>query len=261
MITQQLEKTNFDWEAVLFQLMARNFGLKVNADAFFDMAISIDFSVVRKEWSKQLKLESLFFGQLGMFNESIDNQHFNELEKEYAYQSKKYKLDAVLRNSVQYFRLRPMNFPTIRISQLAGLYNTHQNVFSKLMSLETVSEIYDLFEVSTSEFWETHYTFEKESPKRTKKLTKSFVDLLLINTIIPLKFVYLKHKGKLDESVIITLIQQLKPEKNGIIDTFNSLKIKSNNAFESQALIQLKNEYCAQQKCLQCAIGNSLLKS
>ena len=261
LITELLEKTNFDWEAVLFQLLSRNFGLKVNADSFFEMATSIDFSIVRKEWSSQQNLESLFFGQLGMFNKKIDNQYFKELEKEYNYQSKKYKLDAVSRNSVQYFRLRPMNFPTIRISQLAGLYHKHQNVFSKLMSLKTVPEIYDLFEISTSEFWETHYTFEKISPKRTKKLTKSFVDLLLINTIIPLKFVYLKHIGKLDESVVLNLIQQLKPEKNSIIDKFDSLKIKSNNAFESQALLQLKNEYCAKQKCLQCAIGNSLLKS
>ena len=260
LITEQLEKTNFDWEAVLFQLLARNFGLKVNADSFFEMATSIDFSIVRKEWSSQQNLESLFFGQLGMFNKKIDNQYFSELNKEYNYQCKKYKLDAVSRNSVQYFRLRPMNFPTIRISQLAGLYSTHQNVFSKIMSFVTISEIYDLFEIATSEFWKTHYTFEKESPKRTKKLTKSFVDLLLINTIIPLKFVYLKHIGKLDESVILNLIQQLKPEKNSIIDTFDSLKIKSNNAFESQALLQLKNEYCAQQKCLQCAIGNNLLK-
>ncbi len=260
LITQLLEKTNFDWEAILFRLLARNFGLKVNADPFFEMATSIDFSVVRKEWNNQLNLESLFFGQLGIFNKSTDNQYFNELNKEYNYQKKKYKLDMVLRNSVQYFRLRPMNFPTIRISQLASLYTIHQNVFSKLMFLETISEIYDLFEITTSEFWETHYTFEKESPKRMKKLTKSFIDLLLINTIIPLKFVYLKHIGKLDESVILSLIQQLKPEKNSIIDTFNSLKIKSNNAFESQALLQLKNEYCTQQKCLQCAIGNSLLK-
>lgn len=260
LITELLEKTNFDWEAVLFQLLARNFGLKVNADSFFEMATSIDFSIVRKEWNSQKNLESLFFGQLGMFYKSIDNHYFIELEKEYNYQQKKYKLDKALRNSVQYFRLRPMNFPTIRISQLAGLYNIHQNLFSKLMAAKSTSEIYNLFEITTSEFWETHYTFEKESSKRIKKLTKSFIDLLLINTIIPLKFVYLKHIGKLDESVILDLIQQLKSEKNNIIDKFNILKIKSNNAFESQALLQLKNEYCTKQKCLKCAIGNSLLK-
>ena len=171
LITQLLEKTNFDWEAVLFQLLARNFGLKINSDAFFEMATSIDFSIVRKEWNNQLDLESLFFGQLGMFNKKLDNQYFKELSKEYEYQVKKYKLDPILRNSVQYFRLRPTNFPTIRISQLAGLYHKHQNLFSKIMLTESVSEIYDLFELATSEFWETHYTFEKESKKRKKKLT------------------------------------------------------------------------------------------
>ena len=260
LIYELLEKTMFDWEAVLFQLLARNFGLKVNADSFFEMASSLDFAVVRKQWSNQQQLESLFFGQLGMLNETIENQYFIDLKNEYLYQQKKYKLDVPTKNTVQYFRLRPTNFPTIRISQLASLYHVHQNLFSKIMQLETVDEIYDLFQVSTAAFWETHYTFEKESPKRVKKLTKSFVDLLLINTIIPLKFVYQKHIGKLDESAILNLIQQLKSEKNSIIDKFNELKIKSINAFETQALLQLKNEYCAPQKCFQCAVGNWLLK-
>lgn len=261
LINALLEKEKFDWEAVLFQLLAHNFGLKVNAESFFEMAISLKFSIVRKERVTQRNLESLFFGSLGMLVKDIDNQYYNELKSEYSYQKKKYKLDEVVTSSVQYFRLRPTNFPTIRISQLASLYNSQQNLFSKLMSVESTSEIYSLFDVKTSEFWETHYTFEKESKKRVKKLTKSFVDLLLINTIIPLKFVYLKHLGKLDESVILNLIQQLKPEKNNIINTFDLLKIKSNNAFESQALLQLKNNYCTPQKCLQCAIGNNLLKS
>ncbi len=256
-----LEKTKFDWEAVLFQLLARNFGLKINANSFFDMATSLDFAVVRKQWTEQRQLESLFFGQLGMLNEDIEEQYFIDLKKEYNYQQKKYNLDVSTKNTVQYFRLRPTNFPTIRISQLANLYHLHQNLFSKLMQLESIDEIYDLFSVTTTAFWDTHYTFKKESPKRIKKLTKSFVDLLLINTIIPLKFVYLKHFGKLDESVILNLIQQLKPEKNSIIDKFNLLKIKSKNAFETQALLQLKNEYCAKQKCLQCAVGNWLLKN
>lgn len=260
LILQLLEKTNYDWETVLFQLLARNFGLKVNADTFFEMAQSLDFSIVRKEAKSQVNLESLFLGELGMLEKSINNQYYIGLKKEYEYQQKKYKIVENY-HSVQYFRLRPMNFPTIRISQLASLYHLHQNLFSKSMEIEITSGFYEMFSVATSEFWETHYTFEKESPKRVKKLTNSFIDLVLINTIIPLKFVYHKHIGKLDESTIIELITQLKPEKNSIISKFDLLKIKSKNAFETQALLELKNNYCTPQKCLQCAIGNYVLKN
>lgn len=260
LILQLLEKTNYDWETVLFQLLARNFGLKVNADAFFGMAQSLDFSIVRKEAKSQSNLESLFLGELTMLDKSTNNQYCNDLKREYEYQRKKYKL-AENYQSVEYFRLRPMNFPTIRISQLASLYHLHQNLFSKLMEINATSEFYELFSVTTSEFWETHYTFEKTSPKRVKKLTNSFIDLLLINTIIPLKFIYQKHLGKLDESKIIELIAALKPESNSIISKYDSLTIKSKNAFETQALLELKNKYCTPQKCLQCAIGNYVLKN
>ncbi len=259
-ITQLLEKTNYDWEAVLFQLLAKNFGLKVNGDSFFEMAKNLQFSIVRKESTSQQNLESLFFGELGMLNETKENAYYTFLKNEYNYQLKKYKLSQKDKSTIQYFRLRPINFPTIRVSQLAGLYSLHQNLFSKCMENMRLIQFYELFEVKTSEFWETHYTFEKESPKRVKKLAKSFIDLLLINTIIPLKFVYLKHIGKLESESILNLIKELKPEKNNIIDKFNLLKIKSKSAFETQALLELKNEKCAQQKCLKCAIGNSLLK-
>ncbi|AOW20211.1 DUF2851 family protein [Urechidicola croceus] len=261
LINELLSASKFDWEAVLFRLLAKNFGLKVNAESFFEMANMLDFSIVRKESGSQENLESLLFGQLGMLNDLKESQYFNVLKSEYNYQSKKYKLKTVDRSSVQYFRLRPTNFPTIRISQLACLYNLNQNLFSKLVQIENLDDFYKLFSVSTSEFWETHYTFEKESKKQVKKLTKSFVDLLLINTIIPLKFVYLRYIGKLNETEIIGLIEQIKPEKNSIIENFADLKVKSINAFQTQSLLQLKNEYCAPQKCLQCAIGNVLLKN
>lgn len=260
-ITELLEKTNYDWEAVLFQLLTRNFGLKVNGDAFFEMASELEFSIVRKEAVSQEKLESLFFGQLGLLDKAKEDSYFNFLKSEYDYQSKKYKLSQKEKSTVQFFRLRPINFPTIRVSQLASLYSLHQNLFSKCIEQQSLNQFYELLEVKTSEFWETHYTFEKESPKKIKKLAKSFIDLLLINTIIPLKFVYLKYIGKIENESFLNLIKELKPEKNSIIDKFDLLKINSKNAFETQALLELKNEKCALQKCLQCAIGNSLLKS
>lgn len=256
-----LEQTNFDWEAVLFQLLTRNFGLRINASVFFEMAKQLDFSIVRKESRSVTHLESLFFGQFGLLQNSEENRYHQKLKLEYNYQCIKYNLSSSSFGQVQFFRLRPMNFPTIRISQLANLYAGSQQLFSKAMELTGLSEAYDLFSVSTSSFWETHYTFAKESPKRKKKLSSAFIDLLMINTIIPLKFVYLEHLGTPNNTKILDLISQLKPEKNSVISKFESLTKKPENAMHSQALLYLKKEYCNQQKCLNCGVGNYLLKN
>jgi len=160
---------------------------------------------------------------------------------------------------LQFFRLRPPNFPTIRLSQLANLYHLHQNIFSKIIETKSIEDFYKLFKVGTSSFWESHYTFDKKSKQSKKVITKSFIDLLLINTIIPIKFSYAKQIGKSNEESILSLIQKIASEKNSIVEKFNELKLVSKSALQSQALIQLKTEYCDKNKCLQCAIGNGIL--
>ncbi len=254
-------KNKNNWEATLFVMLAKNFGLKINADAFVNFATSFDFSVVRKTAANVEQLESLFLGQAGLLSGNYEISYFQKLKKEYAFLQAKFQVKPISKNEIQFFRLRPNNFPTLRLSQLASLYNKHQNLFSKIMETENIEDFYALFAVSTLPFWETHYTFEKESKKSVKKLTKAFVDLLLINTIIPIKFLYLKSMGKSDFSSVIAIVLQIKPEKNTIISKFNELKIKSNTAFETQALLQLKNEYCAKQRCLQCSIGKEILNA
>ena len=260
MILNLLKQSNNDWEAVLFKLLAKNFGLKVNGEVFFNLANSFDFSVFRKNQSKVTNLEAILFGQASLLDEDFDDAYFNSIKEEYSFLQRKYKLKPIDKTEVKFFRLRPNNFPTIRLSQLANLYFYQSNLFSKASSILKLDDYYDLFTVATSEYWETHYSFKSSSKKRVKKLTKSFIDLLLINTIIPLKFVYQKYIGKLDEEEILQLIQQIKPEKNGIIDTFKTIKIEGKNAQETQALIQLKNEYCSKQKCLQCVVGIKLIQ-
>lgn len=258
-IKELLLKYNNNYEAVLFQLFARNFGLKVNANAFLSLAQSIDFSILRKESFNEEKLAALLFGQAGFFNENIESDYHKKLQKEYVYLKHKYKLKPIAKNQFQFFRMRPNNFPTIRIAQLVALYFKYQNLFSKLIDVNKKEAIYKLFNVEVASFWKSHYTFEKESKKSPKKLTKSFIDLLLINTIIPLRFVYEKSRGEINEENLLKLIQEIKPEKNSIISKFSELKIKAQNAFESQAMLQLKNKFCDDKKCLQCVIGNSLL--
>lgn len=260
LILEHLKKSNNDWESVLFKMLAKNFGLKVNGDAFLSLANSVDFSVIRKLQSNIKQLEALFFGQANLLNETIEDAYYKNLQYEYNYLKQKFKLnnDGVL--PFQYFRLRPINFPTIRIAQLAMIYGSQQNLFSKLIGLNKLKDFYSIFSNHTTEFWQSHYTFSKLSKPMKKSISKSFIDLLLINTIIPLQYCYQKQNGIDNHEDILKLIQEIKSEKNGIVDKFQSLKPVSISAMESQALLQLKNLYCDKNKCLQCVIGNNILK-
>lgn len=258
-ILKLLKDSANDWEATLFKLLSKNFGLKVNGDAFFSLANSINFSIIRKCSNNQVELEALLFGQAGFLENDIETLYSSELKKEYHFLKNKFQLynDGVL--PFHFFRLRPSNFPTIRLSQFAMLYFKTPQLFDEVIKTKDINRFYKLFGVHTSSFWENHYTFEKESKTRKKRITKGFVDLLLINTIIPLKFMYTRSLGKDPEEEMLELISQLSYEKNGIIDNFKKLKVPVENAMHSQALIQLKNKYCDKKACLKCAIGNKLL--
>jgi len=260
-IRKLLDDSNNDWEAVLFVMLAKNFGLKVNADAFLSLAKSISFKVLRKVQDDSVKLTALFFGQAGFLSEKIESSYHLSLKKEYEYLKHKHQLTPVSKNQFQFFRMRPSNFPTIRIAQLVGLYHKHQNLFSELMVVKNMIEVYELFKIEVDGFWETHYTFTKESKKRKKRFSKSFLDLLIINTVIPLQFCYQKTLNEFDAAPLFEKMKQLQSERNSIILKFSELKIEAKNAFESQALLELKNNYCAPKRCLECAIGNQLLRN
>lgn len=258
-IEHLLEASKNDWEAVLFKLLTKNFGLKVNGEAFFSLANSLDFSVVRKSQSELELLEALFFGQAGLLEEEGHATYYLQLQNEYRFLKQKFQLDNQGVLPMQFFRLRPPNFPTIRLSQLANLYQKEPQLFSKVMTYDKLSDLYALFEVETSAFWNTHFTFKKVSKQQVKKTSKPFIDLLLINTIIPLKFCYAKKNAKDINQTVMDIMNSIASEKNIIIDAFNQLLPISETALQSQALIQLKSEYCDKHKCLKCAIGNTLL--
>ena len=260
LIQYLLKISNNNWESSLFESLAKNFGLKVNREAFANFASSFDHSILRKIAGNPVQIEALFFGQSGLLNPSFESEYFHKLKEEYQFLQLKYDLKPISSQQVQFFRLRPNNFPTIRLSQLASLYVKHHNLFSKLLVADDMQAYYELFEVSTSVYWENHYTFEKESNQRIKKLSKSFIDLLVINTVIPIKFWYLRSIGKQDFGSLIKIMEEISPEKNTIISRFKALNIDSNHALTTQALLQLKNEYCNQQRCLNCAIGKALIQ-
>ncbi|MDW5290527.1 DUF2851 family protein [Formosa sp. PL04] len=254
-----LEGSKNDWEAVLFKLLAKNFGLKVNGEAFFSLASSLDFAVIRKIQTKEHVLEAMLFGQSGLLETDVEDEYVVTLQKEYQFLKQKFNLTQNHVTPLQFFRLRPPNFPTIRLSQLAQVYVKNQNLFSRIIEAKTKQEFYDLLTVKTSEYWETHYTFKKSSKKVSKSTSKNFIDLLIINTIIPIKFSYSKISGKNYNEDLIQLINELKPEQNAITKKFESLKPISKSALQTQGLIQLKNEYCNLKKCMQCAVGSTIL--
>ncbi|MFC4478495.1 DUF2851 family protein [Flavobacterium chungangensis] len=260
-IAQLLEETNQDWEAVLFCLLAKNFGLNTNGNSFLQISMAIPFSVIRKESFEIENLESLLFGTAGLLEVEKEDVYYKDLKFRYFYLLHKYQIEKTYTEPLQFFKLRPDNFPTIRLSQLAALYHKHQNLFSKIIGLKSVDAVYRLLGVSASSYWQNHYQFDKESLKKSKTLSKSFIDLLIINTIIPLQFTYSNIMGESISEDLIDFINEVTSEKNVIMDKFNSFGIQSKTAFESQTLLELKNEYCERKACLKCAIGLELLKN
>nr|WP_299074569.1 DUF2851 family protein [uncultured Allomuricauda sp.] len=259
LIFELLEKSNNDWEGVLFTMLTKNFGSKVNGAFFLDKALKLDFSIIRKTASDLTQLESLLFGHFGLLqNEECKDQYYLQLRKEYGYLSKKFELESP-RNKPEFFGLRPTNFPTIRISQLANLYAKEQNLFTSLMGMTELEDIYTIFETMTSSYWDDHFTFGKISKKSKKKMSRAFMDLLIINTVVPIKFCYAKHLGQDWNDDITLMIAQIKKEANSIVNGFERLGSKTKNAMDSQAKIQLYTNYCAKNKCLQCALGTHLL--
>ena len=256
-----LIQTHSDWEAVLFSLLAKNFGLNTNGEQFLKIVKSIPFSVIRKESSELENIEALLFGNAGLLDSDKDDSYFKDLKFRYYYLLQKYQLTKPIIAPVQFFKHRPDNFPTIRLAQLAALYHNQRNLFSKIIASNSVEAIYKLCEVSTTPYWLNHYQFDKVSPKKRKLLSKSFVDLLIINTIVPIQFTYAQSQGKENSEDLVQLVQEMAPEKNAVIDKFKFFGIAAKNAFETQSLLQLKNEYCDKSKCMSCAIGIELIKN
>lgn len=260
LIINLLELKQNDWEAVLFCLLAKNFGLNANGDAFFEIALKIPFYVIRKESEAAWKIESLLFGFAGLLRKQFEDRYYSDLKSMFAVLCQKYNLDAEVFFEPAFFQHRPDNFPTIRLSQLASAYANQTQLFSSIIAAKSIAEFYKIFDVSATPYWQTHYQFDRESPKKRKSLSKSFIDLLIINAIVPLKFAYASVIGEDIAASLIELLCQVDPERNAVIDKFESFFIRAENAFDSQSLLQLKNEYCNKGRCLSCAVGIELLK-
>lgn len=259
-ISEMLQQTKSDWETVLFWLLAKNFGLNANGGVFQEIAQAIPFSVIAKERFECENLEALFFRMAGLLEAEKQDSYFADLQFRSNYLFHKYRLKEQIREPVQFFKHRPDNFPTIRFAQLAQLYHARRNLFTEIIAADSVKSIYGIFDVGVSEYWQTHYLFDKPSLKKKKMLSKSFIDLIIVNTIIPLRFEYAKSQGKEIPEILFSILENISAEKNAIVEKFSLFGVKPKNAFETQALLQLKTDYCDQSRCMECAIGTSLLK-
>jgi hypothetical protein len=260
-IQQFLSSTENDWEAVLFYILAKNFGLNTNGALFLKVAQSIPFSVIRKERFELASLEALLFGQAGMLPLEAEDVYVRDLKERYAYLKQKYQLLAPIVEPVTFFKHRPDNFPTIRLAQLAALYHRHENLFTALIAVRSKAVLAELFSGSVSAYWQTHYQFDRASVGKKKKFSSSFIDLLAINTLVPLQFAYAQSLGKDVTESLMVLLQTIVSEKNSIVEKFATFGVKTKDAFETQSLLQLKQVYCDQRRCMQCAIGIQLLKT
>ncbi|MDN3725160.1 DUF2851 family protein [Aequorivita sp. SDUM287046] len=260
-LLMELKESQNHWESLLFRLLCKNFGLKVNGESFFSIAKSIDFSVIKKCCHERQDLEALLIGQAGLLEGEVEDWYFKTLKANYSYLKHKFQLQNENVIHPKFFRLRPPNFPTLRLAQFSMLYFEQENLFSKIIDAKSVAELYALFSVCGSDYWDTHYNFGIGSLERKKRITKSFMDLLIINTVIPLKFCYAVQQGRDISEELLKLAAGISSEENVIVKKFNSIKIVAENASQSQALLHLKSEYCDKNHCLQCAIGNSIIGS
>ena len=261
LLNERLKRCQGNWEDAFFITLARNFGFGLNGDAFETWAHQLPFRAVDKHRNDLFQIEAIFFGQAGILEYSDGDGYYLRLKKEYIYLQHKFELIPMNTSLWRFLRLRPTNFPHIRIAQLACLYHRAYGLLSRIMETETLQGVRDILKGGTSEYWLTHYTFGGSSPSRPKTLSNTSLDLLIINTVVTFLYAYGLHKGN---PVLCaragSFLEELKAENNYITRMWEQCGMKASNAADSQALIQLKKEYCDKKKCLYCRIGYEYLK-
>jgi hypothetical protein len=263
LVNELLKLNQGDWEETCYQLLAKNFGFKVNSDPFYQLARSLPYKIIQKQ-SSQLQVEALLFGQAGMLETKTKDEYITSIFHEYKLLAQKYQLKESQLSPAQwrFLRLRPANFPTVRIAQFASLLYISKNIFSQVISAASFSSVLKLLAVNQSTYWISHYRFGKKAKGSVPSIGESSIQNIVINTVAPLLVAYGKYKD--EQSFIdkaIELLQQLPAEQNKITRTWNSLGLKVKTAFDSQALIELYNNFCKKRQCLKCSVGVSILKS
>jgi hypothetical protein len=258
-------ETGNDWEETFYRILSRYFGFRINTEPFEMLARAIPFKIIRKHSDNRFQIETLLFGTAGMleeglFKEALSDNYYKELIKEYKILSAKYSLQPIHGWIWKFCRLRPVNFPTIRISQLSAMLSVAGGLFSRAIEITDIRNLKKIFEVMASEYWDDHFVFGKRSRKISKNTGTVATDIFLINAVIPVIFVYghSRNNNEVCERAL-SFLENIHPEGNSIISEWEAAGIEAESAFCTQALIQLRNEYCKKRRCLNCRIGSKLI--
>ena len=264
-ILKIFSETGNDWEETFYRMLIRYFGFRVNTEPFEMLATALPFRIIRKHSDNRFQIEALLFGTAGMleeglFKEALSDEYYCNLIKEFRILSAKYSLQPIHGWIWKFSRLRPANFPTVRISQLAAMLSVAGGLFSKVLEAIEIKQLKDVFEVTASPYWDNHFVFGKHSKGVPKNTGSQATDIFLINAVIPVIFVYGQRRDCQDicERALMFL-EDINAESNSIILEWKTIGIVPESAFYSQALIQLRNEYCKKRKCLHCRVGSKLI--
>ncbi len=251
-----------DWESTCYQMIVRNFGFSVNQDAFKALSKKLNFSIIKQNLHDPFKTEALLFGQAGFLIGAKDDYQ-RKLKREYNYLSAKYRLpDPLIKSQWKFGKIRPPNFPSVRLSQLSGLLSHHPKLFHLIVADQDTNALLELLKFKVSEYWKSHYDFGKGRKRKVQTIGKQTFENLLINSVAPVMAAFSKYSGNDDfMNRAISILELLSPEQNRITKLWAALDKKPTSAFASQAQIQLVNDYCTKRKCLSCAIGVSILSN
>lgn len=263
-IELHLKRFNNSWDDVFFVILARNYGFGLNSDEFERLAMSIGFKIIRRHSDSLFQIESLLYGQAGMLgDDKITDDYYLRLKEEYAFLAHKYQLKPLESFVFKRLRVRPTSFPQIRIAQFASLLVQSQRLFSTVLEIEDYRKMRLHFQSEVSSYWKNHYSFgkeTKESKTTNSRIGDSSLDVILINSVVPVLFSYGKKTDQekyCDKA--LEILESIKPEQNSLVREFVSSGIRVENAFDTQALIQLRKEYCDKRKCLYCKIGYGIM--
>jgi hypothetical protein len=262
LIENYLAQNKRHWEESFWWLLARNFGTKTNAETFEAIAKSIPLKLLAKHKGSIIQLEALLLGQAGLLNKArYQDKYVLLLEREYSFLKTKYRLRQVP-FPVHFLRMRPGNFPTIRLAQLAALIHNSAHLFSRILEQPDVSTVGNWFRVTPNDFWSYHYTLVDDPRFLNKPVGEDMINNIIINTVVPMLFAYGNtHCNEGIKEKALQWLQQSVAERNSVTRGFRQLGVLNKTAFDSQAFVELKTQYCSLKKCLNCAIGNALIRN
>ncbi len=253
-----LTSSNGNWNQAFFTALVRSFGRPANTEAFEELANKVSYDLVQKHHKSLFQLEALFFGAAGLLDSQNKDSYYIGLQSEWLFIKTKYGLSAI-RSQLKTGKIRPLNLPTVKLAQLAAFFHHVPEFITQVLSLPSVDAVKKLLDFPLSDYWETHYTFNSASTKKSKKISVGFINHLFLNAIVPFVFFYEKKKMDTATDKALSYLESITSEKNRILINWKRAGISSKNALTSQALLHLYKTYCTSQRCLECSLGKKIL--